>query len=136
MLIALVVLGCACVALAVVFAFLLRDQRRQSVLLAQQAAHVAELDQRAKELGKRLEAYQQVNVRLGEQLRELGSQVAPLPERLNRIEQRDPASLSFNQAARLVGLGASATELSQSCGLSRAEAELMARLHGNRQQTG
>ncbi|MNO48996.1 hypothetical protein D3C76_393400 [compost metagenome] len=136
MLIALVVLGCTCVTLAVVLAFLLRDQRHQSVLLTQQAAHVAELDQRAKELAKRLEAFQQINVRMGEQLRELGNQVAPLPERLNRIEQRDPASLSFSQAARLVGLGASAAELSQSCGLSRAEAELMARLHANKQQAG
>src|SRR5262245_49774692 len=128
MLIALVGLGAVCVALAVVVAFLMRDQRRQARLIEQQAGQAAELDQRVKDLGKRVESYQQINVRLGEQLRELSKKVAPLPERLNRIEQRDPASLSFSQAARLVGLGASAAELSQSCGLSRAEAELVERL--------
>ena len=45
------------------------------------------------------------------------------------VEQRDPSSLSFTQAARLVGMGASVDDLTQSCGLSKAEAELISRLH-------
>ncbi|MCY1268451.1 hypothetical protein D3C76_785110 [compost metagenome] len=129
MLIALVVLGVACVALAVSIAFLLRDQRRQSALLAQQGGQLAELEQRLKDAGKRAETYQQVSVRLGEQLGELREQLAPLPDRLTRLEQRDPSSLSFSQAQRLVQLGATAADLSQSCGISRAEAELVTRLH-------
>lgn len=82
-----------------------------------------------KELSKRIESYQQVNVRMGEALQDLGKQLAPLPDRVARLEQRDPTTLSFSQAARLVGLGASAEDLTQACGLSQAEAELVARLH-------
>lgn len=66
---------------------------------------------------------------MGEELYELRRVVAPLPEKLNQIEQRDPSSLSFTQAARLVGMGASVDDLTQSCGLSKAEAELISRLH-------
>ena len=55
--------------------------------------------------------------------------VAPLPDKVSQIEQRDPNSLSFTQAARLVGMGASVDDLTQSCGLSKAEAELISRLH-------
>ena len=51
---------------------------------------------------------------------------------LAQLEQRDPSSLSFTQAARLVGLGASVDDLTQACGLSRAEAELIAKLHQSR----
>ena len=83
----------------------------------------------AQELSKRIESYQQVNVRMGEALQDLGKQLAPLPDRVARLEQRDPTTLSFSQAARLVGLGASAEDLTQACGLSQAEAELVARLH-------
>lgn len=54
---------------------------------------------------------------------------APLPDKLMQLEQRDPNSLSFAQAARLVGMGASVDELTQSCGLTQAEAELMSKLH-------
>jgi hypothetical protein len=47
------------------------------------------------------------------------------------LEQRDPSSLSFEQAAKLVGMGASVDELTQSCGLTQAEAELMSKMHKN-----
>ncbi|MOA69962.1 hypothetical protein D3C78_1984840 [compost metagenome] len=54
--------------------------------------------------------------------------VAPLPDKLSQLEQRDPASLSFTQAARLANLGASVDDLTHSCGLTKAEAELVSRL--------
>ncbi|MBE1212962.1 DUF2802 domain-containing protein, partial [Salmonella enterica subsp. enterica serovar Enteritidis] len=54
-----------------------------------------------------------------------------LPDKLTALEQRDPSTLSFAQAARLVGMGASIDELTQSCGLTQAEAQLMTKLHGN-----
>ena len=59
----------------------------------------------------------------------MGAVVAPLPEKLTQLEQRDPTSLSFSQAARLVGMGASIDELTESCGLTQAEAELMSKMH-------
>ncbi|VTM19001.1 chemotaxis protein [Pseudomonas aeruginosa] len=81
-------------------------------------------------MSKRIESYQQVNIRAwARALQDLGKQLAPLPDRVARLEQRDPTTLSFSQAARLVGLGASAEDLTQACGLSQAEAELVARLH-------
>ncbi|NMZ57802.1 MULTISPECIES: DUF2802 domain-containing protein [Pseudomonas] len=129
MLIALVVLSIVCAGLALACVWLSGRQRDQQAQAAELAKQLAVFEQRLKEQGKRIESYQQINIRMGEELRELTKQVAPLPERLVRIEQRDPTSLSFSQAARLVGMGASPEDLTQSCGLSQAEAELVARLH-------
>ena len=103
--------------------------KAQRVIAAQQAQGDALRDQRIKDLAKRVDDYQNGNVRMGEALHELRSVVAPLPDKLVALEQRDPSSLSFAQAAKLVGMGASVDELTQSCGLTQAEAELMRKLH-------
>ncbi|MEG0969253.1 MAG: DUF2802 domain-containing protein, partial [Pseudomonas sp.] len=103
--------------------------KRQRELASQQAQGDALRDQRLKDLGKRLDDYQNGSVRMGEQLHELRAVVAPLPDKMLQLEQRDPNSLSFAQAERLVGMGASVDELTQSCGLTQAEAELMSKLH-------
>lgn len=103
--------------------------RGQRLIAAQQAAGDALRDQRIKELGRRLDTYQNGSVQMGEELHELRAVVAPLPEKLTQLEQRDPTSLSFSQAARLVGMGASIDELTESCGLTQAEAELMSKMH-------
>ena len=103
--------------------------RAQRLIAAQQAQSDVLRDQRIKELAKRVDNYQNGSVRMGEDLHELRAIVAPLPDKLAQLEQRDPSSLSFAQAARLVGMGASVDELTQSCGLTQAEAELMSKLH-------
>ena len=103
--------------------------KAQRVIAAQQAQGDALRDQRIKELARLVDNYQSGNVRMGEDLHELRAVVAPLPDKLAQLEQRDPSSLSFAQAARLVGMGASVDELTQSCGLTQAEAELMSKLH-------
>ena len=103
--------------------------RRQRVLAAQQAAGDEQRDRRLRELTRRLDTYQNGNVQMGEALHELRAVVAPLPEKLTQLEQRDPTSLSFNQAARLVSMGASVDELTQACGLTQAEAELMSKMY-------
>jgi len=105
--------------------------RGQRLVAAQQAQGDAQRDQRIKDLGRRVDNYQDGNVRMGEELHELRTLVAPLPDKLTRLEQRDPKSLSFDQAAKLVGMGASVDELTQSCGLTQAEAELMSKVHKN-----
>lgn len=105
--------------------------RGQRQIAALQAQSDALRDQRIKDLAKRVDDYQSGNVRMGEDLHELRAVVAPLPGKLAQLEQRDPSSLSFAQAARLVGMGATAAELTQSCGLTQAEAELMRKLHKN-----
>lgn len=109
--------------------FFLNYSKRQRELAAQQAQGDALRDQRIKDLAKRLDDYQNGTVRMGEALHELRATVAPLPDKMLQLEQRDPNSLSFAQAARLVGMGASVDELTQSCGLTQAEAELMSKVH-------
>ena len=105
--------------------------KAQKVIAAQQAQGDALRDQRIKELAKRVDDYQNGNVRMGDALHELRAVVNPLPDKIVALEQRDPSSLSFAQAAKLVGMGASVDELTQSCGLTQAEAELMRKLHKN-----
>lgn len=112
-------------------AMFLAYTRKQRELAALQAQGNALRDQRIKDLAKRVDDYQNGNVRMGEDLHELRAVVGPLPDKLAQLEQRDPSSLSFAQAARLVGMGASVDELTQSCGLTQAEAELMSKLHKN-----
>ena len=103
--------------------------KAQKLIAAQQAQGDALRDQRIKDLAKRVDDYQNGNVRMGEALHELRSVVGPLPDKIVALEQRDPSSLSFAQAAKLVGMGATVDELTQSCGLTQAEAQLMSKLH-------
>jgi hypothetical protein len=124
--VAVVVLGVICVLLAGTCLWLILSQRQQVQL---QAERDSVRDQRSKELARRLDAYLTGSIRMGEELHELRRVVAPLPDKLTQMEQRDPSSLSFTQAARLAGLGASVDELTHACGLSTAEAELVRKLH-------
>lgn len=124
--IALIVLALLCLGLVGTCVWLASQQRHAAQL---QLERGAERDRRITELSKRLDAYLAGSVRMGEELHELRRIVAPLPDKLSQIEQRDPSNLSFTQAARLVGLGASVDDLTQSCGLSKAEAELVSKLH-------
>ncbi|EKT4465799.1 DUF2802 domain-containing protein [Pseudomonas juntendi] len=107
----------------------LNYSKRQRELAAQQAQGDALRDQRIKDLAKRLDDYQNGTVRMGEAIHELRAVVAPLPDKLQQLEQRDPNSVTFTQAAKLVGMGASVEELTRTCGLTQAEAELMSKLH-------
>ncbi|WP_083265561.1 MULTISPECIES: DUF2802 domain-containing protein [Pseudomonadaceae] len=129
--IALLVLAVACAALA--FACV-RLRRQQLELAEEQAKREAARDQRLKELARRLDAYLSGSIRMGEELHELRRVVAPLPDKVSQIEQRDPSSISFTQAARLAGMGASVDDLTHSCGLSKAEAELVSKLQLARKQ--
>ena len=129
--IAVAVLGLFCVGLAAACYQLSLKLRQQAEL---QKERDALRDQRLKEVSRRLDAYLTGSIRMGEELHELRRVVAPLPDKLSQMEQRDPSSLSFTQAARRVGMGASIDDLTHSCGLSQAEAELVSRLHGVQKQ--
>ncbi|MES2819715.1 MAG: DUF2802 domain-containing protein [Pseudomonadota bacterium] len=129
--VALILLAFICVLLGGVCLWLGMNQRQLTQL---QATRDATRDQRIRELSKRLDAYLTGSIRMGEELQELRRLVAPLPDKLQQMEQRDPSSLSFTQAARLVGLGASVDDLTHSCGLSKAEAELISKMNQGRSQ--
>ncbi|WP_248731258.1 DUF2802 domain-containing protein [Pseudomonas sp. MWU13-2517] len=109
--------------------FLLRYMRQQRELVQQQAERDAVRDRRIIDLVKRVDHFQKSAVKVGDEVHELRAILGPLPDKLAQIEQRDPTSLSFAQAAKLVGMGATVDELTQSCGLTQAEAQLMSKLH-------
>lgn len=50
-------------------------------------------------------------------------------EKQQELENRDPGVLAYNQAAKLMEMGADVDDLVRSCGIGRPEAELMALLH-------
>ncbi|MBT00237.1 MAG: hypothetical protein CMI01_16395 [Oceanospirillaceae bacterium] len=50
-------------------------------------------------------------------------------EKQQELENRDPSVLAYNQAAKLMEMGADVDDLVRSCGIGRPEAELMALLH-------
>jgi len=127
----LVALACCCLGL---LGFCLWLLRRQRFLAEQQQQRDANRDKRIKELSSRLDAYLEGSLRMGDELRELSRTLAPLPDKLTQLEQRDPNNFSFSQAAKLVGMGASVDDLTQSCGLSQSEAELMSKLHQARKK--
>lgn len=121
-----VALALCCLVLLGLCLWLLKRQRQQA---EQQAKRDAVRDRRIKEIDSRLDTFLDGNVRMGDQLHELSRLVTPLPDRIAQLEQRDPNNFSFSQAAKLVGMGASVDDLTQSCGLSQSEAELMSKLH-------
>jgi len=62
----------------------------------------------------------------------MGRRIKQLEARLQKAERKvllpDGDDATFAQASRLAGLGASATELVDSCGMARGEAELLVSL--------
>lgn len=128
---AVVVLALCCLALLGGGIWLFRRQRQQVQL---QAREDAARDKRIKDLAARLDTYLDGSVRMGKTLHELSRVVAPLPERLTQLEQRDPNNFTYSQAAKLIGMGASDDDLTQSCGLSQSEAELMRKLYQARRK--
>jgi hypothetical protein len=121
----LAVLALVCLGLVSACVWLAKQLR---VAVQAQAERDGLRDRRLKELSRRLDAYLAGSIQMGQELHELRRVVAPLPDKLSQMEQRDPSSLSFTQAARLAGMGASVDDLTQSCGLSKAEAELVSKM--------
>ena len=127
-----VALALCCLALLGLCIWLFRRQRQQAQA---QARSDAIRDRRIKELSAQLDTFLDGSVAMGDELRELSRTVSPLPDRITQLEQRDPNNFSFSQAAKLVGMGASVDDLTQSCGLSQSEAELMSKLHQARRKS-
>ncbi len=125
-------LSALCIGNSVVVYILWRKKQHLDNLQAQQEKQIEQQSTTLKSLNRRLETYLAGSMRMGEELHELKKELAPLPDKILRMEQKDPSSLSFTQAARLVGLGASTEDLKQSCGLSQSEAELLQRMHSKK----
>ncbi|MEJ6654801.1 MAG: DUF2802 domain-containing protein [Pseudomonas sp.] len=98
----------------------------------QQIEQDARNDARLGKLTQNLAEYQQSHIRMGEELVTLRSKISQLENKQQRFEQQDVQTMPYNQASRLVGMGASLDDLMQSCGLTRSEAELMLKLHASK----
>jgi len=122
----LLVTGLALGLLVAALAGLMLACRRLSRNLLEQGV---EQSKHVERLNQDLAACQQGIIRMGEDLTALRDQFKRLEDKQQRMDQHDPLSMPYNQAARLVGLGASIEDLTQSCGLSKAEAELVVKLH-------
>ncbi|HHH35910.1 MAG TPA: DUF2802 domain-containing protein [Gammaproteobacteria bacterium] len=66
---------------------------------------------------------------MGEHLSRVEQQVRRLNERQDQLELRDPVNREYHQAVKMIRNGAGLEELMEACGLVRAEAELLMRLH-------
>ena len=128
----LVLLSVLCIGNSIAVYALWRKKQHLEGLHVQQEKQIEQQNTALKSLARRLETYLDGSMRMGEELQELQKNLAPLPDKILRMEQSDPSSLSFTQAARLVGLGASAEDLKKSCGLSQSEAELLQRMHSKK----
>lgn len=101
-------------------------------LAQRQIEQQSQLDERINKLAQKLTEYQQSNIRMGEELINLREKLTQLDNKQQRFEQQDVHTMPYNQASRLVSMGASLDDLIQACGLSRSEAELMLKLYGSK----
>ncbi|KTC35629.1 chemotaxis protein, partial [Pseudomonas sp. ABAC21] len=76
-------------------AFVLRYMRQQRELALQQAERDTLRERRILDLVRRVDHYQQSAVKVGDEVHELRAILAPIPDKLEQLEQRDPANLSF-----------------------------------------
>lgn len=69
------------------------------------------------------------SIGMGKRLMTVEQKLNIAVEKQHELENRDPGVLAYNQAARLMEMGAGVEDLVRSCGIGRPEAELMALLH-------
>nr|WP_207062488.1 DUF2802 domain-containing protein [Motiliproteus sp. SC1-56] len=66
---------------------------------------------------------------VGRRLKQVEGRLNITAEKQQELENRDPGALAYNQAAKLMEMGADVDDLVANCGIARPEAELMALLH-------
>ncbi|MBA4501038.1 DUF2802 domain-containing protein [Marinobacterium sp. 3-1745] len=69
------------------------------------------------------------SIGMGKRLMAIERRLDITVEKQQELENRDPGVLAYNQAAKLMEMGASVDDLVRNCGIGRPEAELMALLH-------
>jgi hypothetical protein len=69
------------------------------------------------------------SIGMGKRLVDIEQRLSITVEKQLELENRDPGELAYNQATRLMEMGADVDDLVKNCGIGRPEAELMALLH-------
>lgn len=79
-------------------------------------------------LGRELHATASTSMGVGQRLVACERQLHELRTTIEEMRQNDPLRVSYDEAARLVDLGADIDDLMNTCGISRPEAELVSAL--------
>jgi hypothetical protein len=82
-------------------------------------------------LQKEIERFASISVRTGRQVKRIENEYSDVAERVDLVEARAPAK-ALDEAIQSARRGADTQRLTQQFGLSRGEAELVARLHGGK----
>ena len=88
----------------------------------------AELKARCEDLGRELHATSSGSMGVGQRVVACERQLHELRSTLDEMRQNDPLRISYDEASRLVDLGADIEDLMNTCGISRPEAELVSAL--------
>lgn len=91
-----------------------------------------ELKSRYEELGRELHAVSSGSMGVGRRVMACEKHMQQIQRGVDELRQNDPMRVSYDEASRLVELGADIEDLMDTCGISRPEAELVAAL--NRRQ--
>jgi len=81
-------------------------------------------------LQREIERFASISVRTGRQVKRIEHDYSDVAERVDLVEARGPAK-AIDQAIDQARRGADTRRLTREFGLSRGEAELVARLHGH-----
>jgi hypothetical protein len=79
-------------------------------------------------LGRELHVTASTGMGVGQRLVACERQLHELRTTIEEMRQNDPLRVSYDEAARLVDLGADVDDLMNTCGISRPEAELVSAL--------
>lgn len=80
-------------------------------------------------LRNEIQALTSSSIGMGHRLMDVENKLNITAEKQQELANRDPGVLAYNQAARLMEMGADVDDLVKNCGIGRPEAELMALLH-------
>jgi hypothetical protein len=83
------------------------------------------VEQELTEVLSELKAFKSSAMGIGKKVMNIERDLADTVEKQQDLEFSDPNSLPYNQASRLVQMGADVDDLMSSCGISKAEAELL-----------
>ncbi|MBM7072083.1 DUF2802 domain-containing protein [Shewanella sp. OPT22] len=83
---------------------------------------------------KELQELRNGTIGVGRRVIELEKKLKQYEARLDEAEQEEPQSRMYTRAMKMVSLGADIKEIVAECELPRAEAELLIRLHGAKQE--
>lgn len=101
----------------------------QGILLRRQQKQLrAMLRERCETLGRELHATASGSMGVGQRLVECEKQLHEMRMTLDEMRQNDPLRIPYDEASRLVDLGADVDDLMNTCGISRPEAELVSAL--------